>query len=465
MRLFGHHISRQTLILAGVEILLIMLSLELALIALIDEAVDQRSLLGLNLVIAAGMTLIMMTMGLYDREARAQAGSQGLDDMLRIAASLLVTLAAIAAIGSAFPDMVPILDTFLVGASLIFVALAGERLVYRRVSRSDAFAHRILVLGSGSRAMTLETASTHANAHNPYKILAFVAVESADALEVPANRTMTLKNGQTLLKLARSIKTEEIVVAIRERRNSLPIKDLLECKLHGITVTDISSFFEREHQRLQLDSMNSSWLIFGSGFRQSWFGNLVKRVFDILLSLILLLVALPVMLITSIAIKLDSPGPILYWQTRVGLGNKPFEICKFRSMRTDAEKDGQPRWAAGNDDRITRVGRVIRTLRIDELPQILNVLKGEMSFIGPRPERPLFVEQLSKQIPYFLARHSIRPGISGWAQVRYPYGASVQDAKEKLQYDLYYVKNHTLFLDILIILETVRVVLLGRGAR
>ncbi len=465
MRLFGHHISRQTLILAGVEILLIMLSLELALIALIDEAVDQRSLLGLNLVIAAGMTLIMMTMGLYDREARAQAGSQGLDDMLRIAASLLVTLAAIAAIGSAFPHMVPILDTFLVGASLIFVALAGERLVYRRVSRSDAFAHRILVLGSGSRAMTLETASTHANAHNPYKILAFVAVESADALEVPANRTMTLKNGQTLLKLARSIKTEEIVVAIRERRNSLPIKDLLECKLHGITVTDISSFFEREHQRLQLDSMNSSWLIFGSGFRQSWFGNLVKRVFDILLSLILLLVALPVMVITSIAIKLDSPGPILYWQTRVGLGNKPFEICKFRSMRTDAEKDGQPRWAAGNDDRITRVGRVIRTLRIDELPQILNVLKGEMSFIGPRPERPLFVEQLSKQIPYFLARHSIRPGISGWAQVRYPYGASVQDAKEKLQYDLYYVKNHTLFLDILIILETVRVVLLGRGAR
>lgn len=404
-------------------------------------------------------------MGLYDREARAQVGTEGLDDILRIAAALLLTLAALALIGPMLPLRLPGTEVFAISIGVVFIVLASERLVYRRVSRSDTFARRILVLGSGSRAMTLETASTHANAHNPYKILAFLAIESTEPGEVPANRTIYLENGQTLLNLARSIKAEEIVVAIRERRNSLPIKDLLECKLHGITVTDISSFFEREHQRLQLDSMNSSWLVFGSGFRQSWFGNLIKRVFDILLSLVLLLVTLPVMLLTIIAIKLEGPGPILYWQTRVGLGNKPFEICKFRSMRPDAEKDGQPRWAAGNDDRITRVGRVIRTLRIDELPQILNVLRGEMSFIGPRPERPLFVNQLSKQIPYFLARHSIRPGISGWAQVRYPYGASVQDAKEKLQYDLYYVKNHTLFLDILIILETVKVVLFGRGAR
>ncbi|MFP4062095.1 MAG: TIGR03013 family XrtA/PEP-CTERM system glycosyltransferase [Halochromatium sp.] len=465
MRLFGHHISRQTLVLAGVEILLIVASLEFALIQLFQELDHQGALLGINLALALIMVLLMETIGLYDREAHAQVGSEGLDDILRIAAALLMTLAGIALIAPTLPFPLPTVETIGFATGLVFLVLALERLIYRRISRSNAFARRILVLGSGSRAMTLETASTHANAHNPYKILAFVAIETKEPGEVPANRVIRLEHGQSLLQLARSVKTEEIVVAIRERRNSLPIKDLLECKLQGITVTDISTFFEREHQRLQLDSMNSSWLVFGSGFRQSWFGNVVKRVFDLLLSLVLLLVAAPVMLLTIIAIKLEGPGPILYWQTRVGLGNKPFEICKFRSMRPDAEKDGQPRWAASDDDRITRVGRVIRTLRIDELPQIFNVLRGEMSFIGPRPERPIFVDQLSKQIPYFLARHSIRPGISGWAQVRYPYGASVQDAKEKLQYDLYYVKNHTLFLDILILLETVKVVLFGRGAR
>jgi sugar transferase (PEP-CTERM system associated) len=270
---------------------------------------------------------------------------------------------------------------------------------------------------------------------------------------------------QRLLDLVLELRADEIVVAIRDRRGTLPIRQLLECKLQGITVTEASAFFEREHHHLQLDSLNASWLIFGTGFRQTWFGRLAKRGFDLAASTVLLVLTLPIMLLTAAAIRLDSSGPVLYWQTRVGRGNTNFEMCKFRSMREDAERDGVAKWATGDDDRVTRVGRVIRKLRIDELPQIINVLRGEMSFVGPRPERPFFVNQLSEQIPYFLARHSIRPGITGWAQVRYPYGASVDDARQKLQYDLYYVKNHTLFLDILILLETVKVVVFGRGAR
>lgn len=463
MQLFGHHISRRTLYLAAFEIILILCCLQIALTIAIGEPGHLGSMLVQNALLATFMVLIMETMGLYDREVHARLGIQGIDDMLRLAASLLLALAIVVLIGPWITEQLPSNKTLLIGSGIAFLVVATERLVYRRISDKEAFAHRILVLGTGSRAMALET--FNAQAHRPYKVVAFVSVEQTEAIDVPEAQLIPLEPGQSILKLARSQHVEEIVVAIRNRRGVMPIRQLLECKLQGITVTDISTFFEREHQRLELGSMNTSWLVFGSGFRQSWFGNLVKRIFDLLLSLVILFLTWPIMLITAIAIRIDSPGPMLYWQTRVGRANKTFEICKFRSMTQDAERDGKPQWAVTNDQRVTRVGRIIRKLRIDELPQIINVLKGEMSFIGPRPERPIFVEQLSKQVPYFLARHSIRPGISGWAQVRYPYGASVEDAREKLQYDLYYVKNHTLFLDILIILETVKVVMFGRGAR
>ncbi|MEA3639843.1 MAG: TIGR03013 family XrtA/PEP-CTERM system glycosyltransferase [Lamprobacter sp.] len=463
MQLFGHHISRRTLLLAALEIILILCCLQLALMVVTNEPGQQASRLVQNLLLTGLIVLIMETMGLYDREVHARLGIRGIDDMLRLGASLLLALLIVVLLSPWLTEHLPSTKAILIGSGLAFFVVAAERFAYRRVTDKEAFAHRILVLGAGSRAMALET--SNAEAHRPYKVVSFVAIEDMEAIDVPESKVIQLEPNQSLLMLARSLHIEEIVVAIRNRRGVLPIRQLLECKLQGITVTDISTFFEREHQRLELGSMNTSWLVFGSGFRQSWFGNLVKRTFDLLLSLTLLLLTWPIMLITAIAIRLDSPGPIFYWQTRVGRGNKPFEICKFRSMTQDAERDGKPQWAASNDQRITRVGRIIRKLRIDELPQMINVFYGEMSFIGPRPERPLFVEQLSQQIPYFLARHSLRPGISGWAQVRYPYGASVEDARQKLQYDLYYVKNHTLFLDILILLETVKVVIFGRGAR
>jgi sugar transferase (PEP-CTERM system associated) len=256
------------------------------------------------------------------------------------------------------------------------------------------------------------------------------------------------------------------VVGVRERRNGgLPADQLLECKLAGIEIVDLSSFFERETGQIQLESLNASWMIFSDGFRRGSIKDITKRMFDIAASSVLLLLTLPVMFITTMLIWLESGSPILYRQERVGEYGRSFPVLKFRSMRVDAESDGVPQWAKKQDDRVTRVGRVIRKMRIDELPQVFNVLRGDMSFVGPRPERPYFVNELTSQIPYYPSRHTVKPGITGWAQIRYPYGATTEDAIQKLQYDLYYVKNHTLFLDLVILLQTAQVILFGKGAR
>ena len=233
----------------------------------------------------------------------------------------------------------------------------------------------------------------------------------------------------------------------------------------GVNVTDYLSFWERETGQIDLDEVKPSWLALSDGFRVNKMHRFFKRAFDIVVSLAFLIITLPLMLVTALLIKLESPGPIFYRQTRTGLHGKPFDVIKFRSMRQDAEKDGVPKWASNVDSRITRVGHLIRRSRIDEIPQVLNVLMGHMSFVGPRPERPFFVKELEDEIPLYSLRHNVRPGITGWAQVNYPYGASVEDAKRKLAYDLYYAKNGGLFLDLVILTQTVRVVLSGDGAR
>ena len=256
------------------------------------------------------------------------------------------------------------------------------------------------------------------------------------------------------------------MVAVSERRGgALPLRELLDCKLYGVRVLDLASHFEQTLGQIRLDSLRAGWLIFGDGFRQGFFRTMIKRAFDIICALVLLAITLPIMLVTAIFIVLESGFPIFYRQERVGLNGRLFNVIKFRSMRTDAEKDGKPRWATGNDARVTRVGRFIRKTRIDELPQLFSVLTGGMSLVGPRPERPYFVDQLTREIPFYAVRHSVKPGVTGWAQVRYHYGASVEDSAEKLQYDLYYVKNHTLFLDLVVLFETVGVVLTGKGAQ
>jgi sugar transferase (PEP-CTERM system associated) len=347
-----------------------------------------------------------------------------------------------------------------------FLALGGGLVLHvgrYSTSRSGLFANRILIVGTGREAMGVKNVLSGL----PIDEVTVVGVYplGTERGQVTAGYRL-VQEGLSLDAAALALGVNEIVVAVREQRGGvLPLRQLVDCRLRGIRVTCLPSFYERVCGEIPIDSLKAGWLMYSDGFRQGMARRMVKRSFDFIAALALLTVSLPIMVVTAIAIAMESSGPILLRQERVGAGGRTFRLLKFRSMRNDAEKDGVPQWATSHDSRITRVGRLIRRSRIDELPQIFNVLKGEMSFVGPRPERPFFVSQLIEEIPFYGARHSIKPGITGWAQVRYSYGASKEDAMRKLQFDLYYVKNHTLFLDLLILIGTVRVVLLGQGAR
>lgn len=274
----------------------------------------------------------------------------------------------------------------------------------------------------------------------------------------------TFGQDSALLRFAKDNKVDEIVVASRERRG-LPVWQLLQCRMAGVAVTDYMTFWERESGEIDIDEVKPSWLALSEGFDPHSVRRVVKRAFDVIVSILFLALVSPVMLLAAAAIKLETPGPVFYRQTRVGQNGRDFQIIKFRSMTDGAEQGGVPQWAVKNDRRVTRIGAIIRKLRIDEMPQVLNVLMGEMSFIGPRPERPYFVDTLCAEIPLYAVRHNVKPGITGWAQVNYPYGASIDDARRKLAFDLYYVKNENLFLDVIILLQTVRVVIMLAGSR
>jgi len=327
----------------------------------------------------------------------------------------------------------------------------------------DWLSHRILVLGTGPEALSVERALDGAKSSG-VTLVGFFPVGNNPNLAVSTEKV--IKSASTLEETIHRLSINEVIVALQEQRGGvLPVSQLLNCRLRGIRITDLSAFFERVTGEVPVNSLKASWLIYGEGFRQGWIRRLIKRTFDLATSATLLTLAAPMMLIAALAIFVESGGPVIFRQERVGMGGRKFMLLKFRSMRADAEKDGVPRWAATGDPRVTRVGRFIRRTRIDELPQIFNVLRGEMSFVGPRPERPFFVAQLTEQVPFYGARHSVKPGLTGWAQVRYSYGASVEDAVRKLQYDLYYVKNHSVLLDVFIIFSTFRVVLMGEGVR
>ena len=324
-----------------------------------------------------------------------------------------------------------------------------------------ALKRRILVLGTGSNALCVQVAA--GKLHSTIDVIGFYPVSCGEQTAVPPG--LITSAGKGLVQTALDFRIDEIVVAVGDRRGgALPLQDLLQCRVMGVRVHDLSSHFERTHGQIRLDALHAGWLIFGGGFDQGHVRTVMKRLFDIVFAGILLVLALPVMLIAAIAIALESGFPVFYRQERMGKNGRSFKVIKFRSMRLDAEKDGKPKWATGNDDRVTKVGRFIRTYRIDELPQLVNVLAGEMSLVGPRPERPFFVEQLSRELPFYGLRHSVKPGLTGWAQVSFGYCASVQETAEKLQYDLFYVKNHSLSLDFVVLFRTVGVVLHGHGA-
>jgi len=341
------------------------------------------------------------------------------------------------------------------------VVMLMHRVHVGHSSAQSLMRQRVLVFGTGTRAKlvgrTLQKSDPHVD------LVGYYASPNEAVAEVSAWGILSPNTSLTDIVMEQQV--DEIVVALAERRGgSMPLRELLDCKLHGVRVVDMATHFEKTLGQIRLDSVSAGWLIFGDGFSQGWLRTLVKRLFDLVFALVLIVLASPIMLVAAILIVLESGGPVLYMQERVGLNGRLFNVIKFRSMRTDAEQDGQPRWAAAQDDRVTRVGRIMRKLRIDELPQLFSVLNGDMSLVGPRPERPYFVDKLTQELPYFAVRQSVKPGVTGWAQVRYHYGASVEDSAEKLQYDLYYVKNHTLFLDLVILFETVGVVLTAKGA-
>ena len=460
-RVFSHYVSARLMLLVFVEALVLVLSVRLGLsfhasgtIAGIDPAAFPTAA-----TFAVGTLLVINSMGLYQLDLSRNDWSV----FARLVVAVLLGLGLAVLIMYWVPSLYLGLDGLAVAAIAALMGTALVRFGFYKLDNSGAFKPRVLVLGTGSRVMKLaEIAQRNQN----HLMVGYVAFPSSAQHYVPLPRVLSLAPGESLPSVVKKYGIDEIVLAVRDRRGGgFPVQELLECRLKGVKVTELSTFFEREYQQVILESLTPSWMLLGDGFRQGVFRTFVKRLFDLAASTVLLLAALPVIVLAAMCIFLESGLPVLYRQERIGQNGRIFTIYKLRSMKNGAESDGTPRWADTNDDRTTRVGRILRKLRIDELPQIINVFKGEMSFVGPRPERPFFVDKLVQQIPYYALRHSIKPGITGWAQVRYHYGASLDDTVEKLQYDLYYVKNHTLFLDLMVLIATMRVVLWDRGAR
>ena len=417
------------------------------------------------LVLAALTILTMVAVGLYNYDALLDYRSMVARVVLAFALEAPVIFAATLLYRDTVWPTVPPWSLWYFKAILaLFACVLTTRALFLLVADTGALKRRVVVIGAGHRAVRIrQLADRGIGCH--FVAAAFVAHPGdRQQLQDYAFALDDGMDGERLLEFTRSCGASEIVVAADDRRG-LPVGPLLACKARGIAVIEFLSFCERESGRVDLDALQPSWLLFSDGYRASWTARAVKRGFDIVVSTAMVVLTLPLLLLTALVIKLDDHGPILYAQERVGHFGRRFTLYKFRSMRVDAERHGGPQWAAKHDSRVTVVGAVIRKVRIDELPQLFNVLRGDMSFIGPRPERPYFVEQLAPQIPFYGERHAVKPGITGWAQINHPYGASLQDARQKLSYDLYYVKNHTLLLDLIILMQTVRVILFSEGAR
>ena len=463
IRFFRHYVPLNLLLLMSIEALILGGAIYVGVNArFLDSGTIPDNigpLLPKALAFTAVMLGLMTASGLYDLEW--QGGVRSL--LQRLGLSFGLGLLTMSLLFYFFPALLVGRGAFLLSFGLALLGILLSRTLFIRWTRAGALKTRALVLGTGSRAAHIETLLARRGHVSNVQVMGYLPMGGSHHF---VDHARILDTEEALPELAQRLQISEIILAVRDRRGGgMPVHDLLKCKLHGIRILELSSFFERENGHLQLDSMNASWMILAEGFYQGIVRDTIKRLFDLLVSAAMLVVCLPIMALAALLIKLESPGPVLYRQERVGQGCRSFTIFKFRSMCVDAEKDGKPRWAGQNDSRVTLTGRFIRRTRIDELPQIFNVFFGDMSFVGPRPERPYFVQDLTQKIPYYGVRHTVKPGITGWAQVRYAYGATDEDAMHKLQYDLYYVKNHSLFLDLMILFQTAQVVLWGKGVR
>jgi sugar transferase (PEP-CTERM system associated) len=460
-RLFGHYVSKLYLLLGAVEFLVMFYSLLAGYYMRFSNGgsmtVDPPNTLTWSAAAYAGsMTVAMISVGLYQRGLPFSAGL-----LARIGLSFLIASVVLSALFYAFPDLVVGRGVVAYGMLFSFVGVLGLRSLFFRLTQSEIQANAVLVLGTGRQAQMIADLEP---GQPGFRIVGFVPVSDQEN-EIPPQRR--IPHDRKLIDLVLAKEVDELVVATDDRRMRLPVDEILDCKMSGTMVLDLLSFFEKETSRIKLDILHPSWIFFSDGFQLGGLAKYTKRLLDITGASLILLLTWPLMLLVAGAILVESGGrgPVLFHQVRVGLDGRLFRVHKFRSMRTDAEADGVARWATANDSRITRVGAVIRKTRLDELPQVFNVLIGEMSLVGPRPERPEFVEELQKEIPFYAERHRVKPGVTGWAQLSYSYGSTIEDARNKLEFDLYYVKNASAFLDLIILLETVEVVLWGKGAR
>ncbi len=461
IRVFKHYIPHAVLLLGIIDFVLLLTAAELGWIIRADQIdmaiTPMATRVAPLLSFAVLLQLSMIAVGVY--------GSESLRSLRFATARLLVAVSlGIIALSVAYfllPGKTLWRSNLLYAMGLSMAFLFANRLVLGNFLGAAAFRRRVLVLGAGDRAKRLRDLGETPSAG--FAIVGYIGMSDKPPVVVEAINRNAIHN---LTRYVENLGVSEVVLALEERRGSLPLKDLLRIKTTGVHVNDFSTFLERETGRVDLDTVNPSWLIFSDGFSSGRIiSSAAKRAFDILVSLIILVVTAPIIGLFATFVKLDSKGPAFFRQTRVGLYGESFDLIKLRSMRTDAEAEGKAIWASENDPRVTRMGRFIRKTRIDELPQAWSVLKGHMSFVGPRPERPEFVADLEDKLNFYAERHMVKPGITGWAQINYPYGASIEDSRHKLEYDLYYAKNYTPFLDLLILLQTLRVVLWSEGAR
>jgi len=420
---------------------------------------DARAMAALAPAFAIVLSSCMAAFGMYQLDSRQSLRAS----FFRLAPAFLLGGLLLWLLFSVRDGLSAGNDILIVSLLSAFGAVLTLRQIAFRSYHFQVLKSRVIFLGDSGLARTCIARAQSSRFPERYDVVGIVALHEVDEADGPHLR---LPEGESLIDLARRYNVHEIVISVKNWRGvNIPITQLLDCKFNGVAVTPIARFFERETNQINIEYLQPSTLLFGDGFRQSALRSAVKRAVDLAASTLLLVATLPVMLATAVCIRLEDGGPVFYRQERTGKNGQRFFVLKFRSMSVNAEQPGTPQWAKVGDPRVTRVGRIIRKARIDELPQILNILKGEMSFVGPRPERPYFVAQLSEQVPYYDMRHAIKPGLTGLAQVRYQYGATVEDAVEKLQYDLYYIKNHSIFLDLLIIVDTIQVVLFARGSR
>ncbi len=465
LRLLRHQSRRWLLLLTISELVLLTISAAAATYIryhAYPDAMDDysRHLLARSLAFGVMMVLGMAALGLYQIHLR----QSWFGLLARQALGFVVGVLGLIALYYVVPQFHIGRGVMGIAVAFGFVVVAGFRAGFLRLTDGDLLKRRILVLGAGARAALIAQQMRRRADRRGFSIVGYVP-HNGEEIKVPLESVAKPDAG--LRAWAEREHINEIVVGPDERRGGMPMNELLECKQAGIDITELATFFERESGKVTLNLTDPSWLVYSQGFNASPIRYVSKRLFDVGAALAVLSVAWPFMLFGALAVRLESGAgkPILYRQERVGANGRVFRLIKFRSMRTDAEKDGVARWASASDDRITRAGRLMRRMRIDELPQIWNILRGDMSVVGPRPERPEFVKELSTSIRYYELRHCVKPGLAGWAQLRYPYGASAKDAEEKLKYDLFYVKNHNLLLDLMILIQTLEVVLFGGGAR